>query len=199
LRSTALADQIVFNGDGNLLLVRRNLAMQLAWAGGDCEGMLRALAGYQLFAAFDVNSGLIKVTTRGSADHFLLRFGIALSQGATAQPALVFEETGNAWYLANLNGRQRLTPFAHHLADLRFWLAELGLSVSIEPLSGYLLVTDSNGTLVWRGLPDLLVRVDKTAVNFSVELAGDVNGDGLGDIRLRGSGFSQVLFSLPLN
>jgi hypothetical protein len=110
LRSTALADQIVFTGDGNLLLVRRNLAMQLAWAGGDCEGLLRALAGYQLLAVMDPGSGLIKVTTRGGADHFLLRFGIALSQGASDQPTLVYDETGNALYLANSNGRQRLTP-----------------------------------------------------------------------------------------
>ena len=81
LRSTALADQIVFNGDGNLLLVRRNLAMQLAWAGGDCEGLLRVLAGYKMFAAFDANSGLIKVSTRGGADHYLLRFGVARDRG----------------------------------------------------------------------------------------------------------------------
>ena len=105
----------------------------------------------------------------------------------------MFEETSNALYLTNVNGRQRLTLFAHHLADLRTWLAERGLSVSIEPVSGYLLVADSNGILIWRGLPDLLVRADKTAVNFSVELAGDVNGDGLGDIRLRGGGYAQVL------
>jgi len=60
------------------------------------------------------------------ADHYLLRFGVALSHGATAQPALVFEETSNAWYLANLNG------------------------------------------------------------------------DGLGNIRLRGGGYAQVLFSQPI-
>jgi hypothetical protein len=199
LWSTTSADQIVFNGDGNLLLVRRNLAMQLSWAGGDCEGLLRALAGYQLFAVMDPNSGLIKVTTRWGADHYLLRFGVALSQGATAQPALVYDETGKALYLANSNGRQRLTPFAHHLADLRTWLSELGWSVIIEPLSGHLLVTGSDGTLVWRGLPDLLVRADPTAVDFSIEWAGDMNGDGLDDIRLRGGGYAQVIFSQPLN
>ena len=200
LRSKASADQIVFNDDGNLLLVRRNLSMLLAWAGGDCgsEGLLRVLAGYQMFAVMDPNSGLIKVTIRGGADQFLLRFGCALSQGASAQPTLVYDETGNALYLANSNGLQRLTPFTHHLADLRTWLAERGLSVSIEPLSGHLLVAGSDGTLVWRGLPDLLVRVDQTAVDFSVESAGDVNGDGLGDIRLRGSGYVQVIFSQPL-
>jgi hypothetical protein len=71
--------------------------------------------------------------------------------------------------------------------------------VSIEPLSGYLLVSNSEGALIWRGLPDLLVRADQAAVNFSVESAGDVNGDGLVDIRLRGGGYAQVLFSQPLN
>jgi hypothetical protein len=199
LMSTASGDQIVFDGDGNLLLVRRNLAMHLAWAGGDCEELLRALAGYQMFAALETGSGLIKVTARGSADHFLLRFGYALSQGASSQPTLVYDETGNALYLANSNGRQRLTPYAHHMADLRVWLAQGGWSVGIEPFSGCLLVIDSSGSLIWRGLPDLLVHADQTAVNFSVEFVGDVNGDGLGNVRLRGGGYAQVLFSQPPN
>ena len=199
LQSTALEDQIVFNADGNLLLVRRNLAMLLVWAGGDCEGLLRSLAGYQLFAFMETHSGLIAVTTGGGLEHYLLRFGYALSQGATAQPTLVYDETDNALYLANPNGRQRLTPFAHHIDDLRTWLAQLGWSVSIDPISGHFLVAGSDGILLWQGILDLLVSVDQTAVDFSVESAGDVNGDGLGDVRLRGAGYAQVIFSQPLD
>jgi hypothetical protein len=51
------------------LYLLRNLSMQLSWAGGDCQGLLRALAGCQLFVVMVPNSGLIKVSARGGADH----------------------------------------------------------------------------------------------------------------------------------
>jgi hypothetical protein len=200
-------DGVAVTSAGGLAITRNGILIEAVPWPLDFASLSGALQDFGL--PFEMGESGISTVRLSEGTGLSFRFDIIATGSAGLNAALAvprFSIAGNpempeayTLMITYADGASQLMPpFVHDLARLREALETATIPYQILPSSGIIELTDSSGSVFYRGRPGYLLGAAPAGVTgLSFQGAGDVNGDGIADFSMISPAASQIIYSLP--